>query len=278
MDTPQVRKGLTLTAICGALSLAGTSPPASCATQAEQEQALRSVYEAADRICGQVAKKGTAQELELSGGAKAELANVLRKLANIGIEGTAKYRTSEYEGVLQQDLAKVLNTTTECRRDVFLRLTEVLLPQATSESASAADRARARTAVRNPRQYHWQCQVRVFDNASGVDIASGRLNFGPVTYGPNISYANAAFDTLRTSRLSQNVTFEKAAWAFFGECKTMTCMSFLDESPPYDPVFVVQDAVFDEERGEMDLRGGVMVRTQGQHNFFAYLSGICKPR
>jgi hypothetical protein len=55
-------------------------------------------------------------------------------------------------------------------------------------------------------------------------------------------------------------------------------MTFVEDSPPFNPVFVVQNVIFDEERGAMDLRGAVMARTEGQRRFFAYLAGICKPR
>ena len=249
---------------------------AEAANRAHEKEALALIYEAADRICGSVERSGSSRQFALTGSAKAELSKVLKKLADIGIEGRADYRTSEYEGVLQRDLAKLINVMTECKQAVFLRLAEVMLVPTTHPSGASTG-ARASRAVRNPRQYHWQCDIRLFDDGSGDDIASGRLNFGPITSGIDISYAKARFDLLETDRLRRNITFDTAIWGFMGECRT-TCLSFLDKSGTYQPVLVVQDVVLDEARGEMDLRGAAMAREAGKHGFFAYLSGTCRLR
>jgi hypothetical protein len=57
---------------------------------------------------------GTTQNLELSGGAKAELSRFLKEIADLGIEGAAKYQSWEWQGLLQQDLAEQLNNSRNC--------------------------------------------------------------------------------------------------------------------------------------------------------------------
>src|SRR5438876_208696 len=64
----------------------------------KQEKALNIIADFADRLCKTVPLEGTNQKLELSGGARAELNEVLKKIAELGIEGAAQYQTSEYQG------------------------------------------------------------------------------------------------------------------------------------------------------------------------------------
>jgi hypothetical protein len=279
MATPHAYFGPIVALGLGAFSVTGSAGDVSAANPAtDNAEALKLIYEAAERICPPPPMGGASQVIEVTGAAKAELPGLLKKLADIGIGATGTVRSTQYEGVLQADLGKVIITNTNCRRDVFLSLSTVLLAPRPAAAASDESRARGRAAVKSPRQYHWQCQIEVFDGSTGDTLGRGRLEFGPVTYGTNISYGRASFDALKTTRLSQQITFATSAWSFFGECKGSACMSFIDQSPPHDPVFVVQNVIFDDERGEMDLRGGVMVRTQGQHQWFAYLSGTCEPR
>jgi hypothetical protein len=60
--------------------------------------------------------------------AKAELSEVLKKVAELGIEGAAKYQTVEYQGVLQKDLARALRSYTDCKIEVWRGLKDKLLP------------------------------------------------------------------------------------------------------------------------------------------------------
>jgi hypothetical protein len=92
-------------------------------------EVLTTIDQFATKICGELpTKKGNNSSIELSGTAKAELLNLLKKLANIGIEGTGKYTHGEYEGVLQKDLALLLTSTQNCRKDLADKLIEKLLP------------------------------------------------------------------------------------------------------------------------------------------------------
>jgi hypothetical protein len=77
----------------------------------EQEtKALSIITDFAGRICVTIPQTGTSSNVELSGKAKAELNELLKKIANLGIEGAAKYQGSEWKGVLQQQLAEQLNS------------------------------------------------------------------------------------------------------------------------------------------------------------------------
>lgn len=52
---------------------------------------------------------------------------MLKKLANLGIEGGAKYQTSNWQGVLQHELAGQLNNNRTCKVEVFKALNDKLL-------------------------------------------------------------------------------------------------------------------------------------------------------
>lgn len=94
---------------------------------ASQKKALDIIVQFAERLCITVPLEGTAGSTELSRTAKAELNNVLSKIANLGVEGAAKYQGSEYQGVLQKDLAKLLRDTTDCRIQVWNDLKDKLI-------------------------------------------------------------------------------------------------------------------------------------------------------
>jgi hypothetical protein len=81
----------------------------------EQERALHIIADFSDRLCQKIPLTGRGSNLELSGEAKAELNELLKKFANIGITGAAKYQQSEYQNVLQQDLARELNDSRDCK-------------------------------------------------------------------------------------------------------------------------------------------------------------------
>jgi hypothetical protein len=84
----------------------------------KQRQALNIIADFANRICETVSQTGTSGNVELTGKAKAELNELLKKIANLGIEGAAKYQALEWKGVLQQQLAEQLNRSRDCKREV----------------------------------------------------------------------------------------------------------------------------------------------------------------
>ncbi len=63
-----------------------------------QRKALNLISEFADKICGDIPLQGSSSKIEASGKAKAELPGVIKKLADLGLEGAAKYQDSKYQG------------------------------------------------------------------------------------------------------------------------------------------------------------------------------------
>src|SRR4030095_15763776 len=94
----------------------------------KQRQALNIIVDYTSRICVTVPQTGQSGNVELSGKAKAELNELLKKIANLGIEGAAQYQASQYEGVLQKELAEQLNKSRDCQREVSQDLINRLLP------------------------------------------------------------------------------------------------------------------------------------------------------
>jgi hypothetical protein len=93
----------------------------------EQKKALKVIEDFAERLCDTVPLSGSANNYELSGNAKAELNTVIKQLVNLGVEGAAKYQSSEWQGVLQQDLAGQLSQSRDCKLRVFENLSNKLL-------------------------------------------------------------------------------------------------------------------------------------------------------
>jgi hypothetical protein len=98
------------------------------ADSSETQQALNIIADFANRICVTVPQTGKSGNVELSGKAKAELNELLKKIANLGIEGAAQYQASQYEGVLQRELAEQLDKSRDCQREVSQDLINRLLP------------------------------------------------------------------------------------------------------------------------------------------------------
>lgn len=118
-----ILKNITLT-IC--LLLANSSFAASINLD-NQKEALDIIADFADRLCNKIPLSGHSDNLELTGAAKAELNNLLKKIVNLGIEGAAKYQKFNYENVLQKDLAMLLKESSKCKLEVFKDLKDKLL-------------------------------------------------------------------------------------------------------------------------------------------------------
>lgn len=93
-----------------------------------QREALRVIRETAADICTGVPLSGSSNQLELSGAAKAKLAGLVAKVADLGVEGAAKYKSSEYSGVLQEQLATAIKSSNDCKLTVFTTLVDKMLP------------------------------------------------------------------------------------------------------------------------------------------------------
>jgi hypothetical protein len=109
----------------------------------ETEKALNMIADFADRLCKDIPLQGHGDNLELTGSAKAELNGIIKKLANLGLDGAIKYQNTEYEGLLQKDLVSALKDSTNCRLQIWKDLKDKLI----SSSTSTIDQAMARFGV-----------------------------------------------------------------------------------------------------------------------------------
>jgi hypothetical protein len=88
--------------------------------------------------------EGKKQKVELSASAKAELNQVLKKLTDLGIEGGVRYQTDSFQGVLQEQLAGLLQDRNSCRYKVWTDLRDRMLPSAKPAAAPIAPKPAAK--------------------------------------------------------------------------------------------------------------------------------------
>ena len=115
-----------IVALAITLLLGGESVNAGTDLKAQQE-ALNLIADFADRFCKDVPLTTTAESIELSGKAKAELNGLLKKIADLGIEGAGKYQSSKSNGLLQKDLLEARKDSTNCRLKIWEDLEKKLL-------------------------------------------------------------------------------------------------------------------------------------------------------
>ena len=58
------------------------------------------------------------------------------KIADLGVEGAGKFSSAEYRNVLQQDLAKTLQSNADCKLSVFKLLQEKMIGSIVPASGS----------------------------------------------------------------------------------------------------------------------------------------------
>lgn len=96
---------------------------------ATTKQALYLISDFADNFCKTPPLEGGTKDVTLSIGAKTELNKILKKVANLGIEGAAKYQSEHYQGLLQKDLVNALKDSSNCRLEIWRDLNDKLLPK-----------------------------------------------------------------------------------------------------------------------------------------------------
>ena len=121
-------------------------------TLAMQRTALKDITEAAERICNSIPLSGTSQSAELSGQAKAEVNGVIKKVADLGVQGAGKYQTSEFSNVLQRDLAQAIQTNANCKQTVFSVLVDRMIPARSSGSPAVPPPAQPSASKSLPQQ------------------------------------------------------------------------------------------------------------------------------
>lgn len=161
---------------CITVCLWAFAAPGSAQDLAGQQKALQLITEAARSLCESAPQKGSSNSLELSGAAKAKLNGTVSKLADLGIEGAAKYQSREYEGVLQNEVAGLIQQTTNCRLEVFRTLQAKLItpsvrpiPQPNPQSPSVRQP--------NPQQGQTACPPGRLRDGICIPICSSGMAF-----------------------------------------------------------------------------------------------------
>jgi hypothetical protein len=98
---------------------------------ATHTRALVVIAETANSICYTVAQEGYGSALTLSGDATTRLTT---KLAELGVKGSGQFRSDQYQGVFQHQLAETLVITQKCKERVFDMLVERILPPITQRT------------------------------------------------------------------------------------------------------------------------------------------------
>ncbi len=115
-----------------------------CSTNADtaldrQKEALDMIADFADRFCKDIPLVGQGDSRELSGQAKAELSGIVKKLADLGLEGAGKYQQSEYQGLLQRDFIEGLKSSVDCRLKIWNDLKSTLMTESPAVVAPDTD-------------------------------------------------------------------------------------------------------------------------------------------
>jgi hypothetical protein len=117
-------------------------PPGAAFAQnpnAQNKEALQIISDFADRLCSRVPLEGSGSTVDLSGTGKAELDGLLKKMASLGIQGSAKYQQSQFQGLLQKDLVAALKTSTDCKLKVLEALKDKLLSAVNAPKPATPD-------------------------------------------------------------------------------------------------------------------------------------------
>lgn len=103
-----------------------SSIPALSFSEEISTDALRQITETAAAICGEFEREGFKNSTEIEGKINAEVAGLLNKLVDVGVEGAAQLNSSEYAGLLQEDLESDRLDVRNCKKEIFSKLFEGL--------------------------------------------------------------------------------------------------------------------------------------------------------
>ena len=93
-----------------------------------QVEALHAIRDTATSLCESVGQSGSATRESVSGKVGVQLPGITKKLLDLGVEGAGKLEDDQYQGVVRDQLADVIKHTTDCRKGVFDKLINVLIP------------------------------------------------------------------------------------------------------------------------------------------------------
>lgn len=87
-----------------------------------QAKALDLITKTADSVCSIVTQHGSSESVNVKGEVKAQLDGLIKKLADLGINGAADWKSDQYEGVIRTDLASAIQNNAQCKFNVFDKL------------------------------------------------------------------------------------------------------------------------------------------------------------
>jgi len=93
------------------------------------KQALPIMQDFAESICTTIPLEGKNSQFELTAESKIELNGLIKKLADLGLEGAVKYKNQKYNNLLQKDIASLLSQNINCRLEVYKKLIDILKDQ-----------------------------------------------------------------------------------------------------------------------------------------------------
>ncbi|HWS62667.1 MAG TPA: hypothetical protein VN325_07920 [Steroidobacteraceae bacterium] len=120
--------------LAGLLAIGAPVQKAFCQAPDPQTQKLKDRLELignfADKYCKEVPLDVRNRGVELSAQGKADLAELLKKLADVGVNAAAKYIDAQSFNVLQKDLAGTISRNLDCRNSLWQDLGKQLpLPE-----------------------------------------------------------------------------------------------------------------------------------------------------
>lgn len=195
------RRAVGMAHRCGAAALAASllwaaSVSSGLAQQVETfQQQLDVIADYAERICDRIPLKGSGENVELSGAARAELSGVLGRLADLGVSGSAQYQSEEYQGLLQKDLANALQDARDCRREIHNKLTDRLLFSDQSTTSQPVQQNATHTATLQPNVPPQQPAHQVFA-AYAYCSQTGVTGYASGAASPQLAMARAVDDCI----------------------------------------------------------------------------------
>ncbi|HRJ53063.1 MAG TPA: hypothetical protein PLE99_09855 [Candidatus Thiothrix moscowensis] len=124
-------------------------------TLESHKAALETIQQFASQICNDIPLVGKSENIELSGSAKVELEKFLKKLADIGIEGIGNYQSTDYTGVLQQDLAALAGKNMDCKMAMVDKLIDRFLPATPPAEVVKPGKGTPPTSEQSPASSDW---------------------------------------------------------------------------------------------------------------------------
>jgi hypothetical protein len=97
-------------------------------------QILDEITGSADRLCGYVAQSSHADSTQATGQITAELNGLAKRLANLGVNGTGSFNSTDTEGIVQSELKEALNDLRACKLHVFDSLRKLVPDAVTSNT------------------------------------------------------------------------------------------------------------------------------------------------